>query len=128
MDDLNLMETRGYTTAFFDGPLPSDAHDYETTHSNSDYCVAGVITKVDDKNITFELRNEIRAGDTINFMLTYTVERVPVVLNRIINAKDGSELPKMSAGQGNSLLIPIDAVPAKYREKMIPLVLAYKHK
>ena len=128
MNDLNLLETRGYTTAFFDGPLPSDAHDYEQTHSNSDYCVAGVITNVMDGNITFELRNEIKQGDTINFVLPYINEHIPVVLDKIINAKDGMELPKMSAGQRNSLIIPMEKIPEQYRDKMVPLVLAYKHK
>ncbi len=128
MDDLNVLETRGYTTAFFDGPLPSDAHDYETTHSNSDWHAAGVITNVDSKNITLELRNEIKAGDTINFILPYTTEKVSVVLDKIINAKDGTELPKMSAGQKNSLLVPIEKIPEQYRDKMVPLILAYKHK
>ena len=128
MNDLNLLETRGYTTAFFDGPLPSDAHDYEQTHSNSDYCVAGVITNVMDSNITFELRNEIKQGDTINFVLPYINEHIPVVLDKIINAKDGMELPKMSAGQKNSLIIPMEKIPEQYRDKMVPLILAYKHK
>ena len=45
-----------------------------------------------------------------------------------MNAKDGTELPKMSAGQKNSLLIPIEKIPEQYRDKMVPLVLAYKHK
>lgn len=128
MDDLNLLETRGYTTAFFDGPVPPDAHDYESTHSNSDYHAAGVITDVDDKNITLELRNEIKQGDTINFILPFVADKVSVVLDKIINAKDGTELPKMSAGQKNSLLIPIEKIPVRYRDKMVPLVLAYKHK
>ena len=128
MDDLNLLETRGYTTAFFDGPLPADAHDYESTHSNSDYCAAGVITNVDDKNITLELRNEIKQGDEIHFILPYTTEKVSVRMDAIINAKDGAELPKMSAGQKNSLIIPIEKIPQQYRDKFVPLVLAYKHK
>ena len=128
MDDLNVLETRGYTTAFFDGPLPSDAHDYETTHSNSDWHAAGVITNVDSKNITLELRNEIKQGDTINFILPYTTDKVSIVLDKIINAKDGAELPKMSAGQKNSLLVPIEKIPEQYRDKMVPLILAYKHK
>jgi len=128
MDDLNLLETRGYTTAFFDGPLPSDAHDYESTHSDSDWHAAGVITNVDDKNITLELRNEIKQGDTINFILPFITDKVSVVLDKIINAKDGTELPKMSAGQKNSLLIPIEKIPVQYRDKMVPLVLSYKHK
>lgn len=128
MQDLNLLETRGYTTAFFDGPLPPDAHDYETTHSNSDWCVAGVITNVDDKQIIFELRNEIKQGDTINFVLPFTTEKVSVVLDKIVNAKTGEVLPKMSAGQQNSLIIPMDKVPVQYRDKMVPLILSYKHK
>jgi putative protease len=128
MDDLNVLESRGYTTAFFDGPLPPDAHDYETTHSNSDYHAAGVITAIDDKNITLELRNEIRAGDTINFILPLTTDKVSVTLDTIINAKNGEFLPKMSAGQKNSLLIPIEKIPEQYRNKMVPLVLAYKRK
>ena len=128
MDDLNVLESRGYTTAFFDGPLPPDAHDYESTHSKSDYHAAGVITNVDDKNITLELRNEIRTGDTIIFILPYTTEKVFVRLDAIINAKNSEILPKMSAGQKNSLLIPIESIPTQYRDKMVSLILAYKHK
>jgi putative protease len=128
MDDLNLLETRGYTTAFFDGPVPADAHDYESTHSNSDWHAAGVITNVDDKNITLELRNEIKQGDEIHFILPRTTDKLSVVLDKIINAKDGCELPKMSAGQKNSLIIPIEKIPVQHRDKMVPLVLAYKHK
>ena len=128
MDDLNVLESRGYTTAFFDGPLPPDAHDYETTHSNSDYHAAGVITAVDGKNITLELRNEIKAGDEITFILPLTTDKVYVTLRTIINAKNGEILPKMSAGQKNSLIIPIENIPEQYRDKMVPLVLAYKHK
>lgn len=128
MDDLNLLETRGYTTAFFDGPLPADAHDYESTHSVSSWHVAGVVTAKDNEKITFELRNEIRAGDTIHFLLPRTTEKLEVVLDKIINAKDGVEMPKMSAGQQNSIIIPIEKIPECYRDKIVPLVLAYKHK
>jgi len=128
MDDLNLLETRGYTTAFFDGSVPPDAHDYDSTHSNSDWHAAGVITNVDDTRITLELRNEIKQGDEIHFILPLTTEKLTVQLDKIINATSGAELPKMSAGQKNSLLIPIEKIPEQYRDKMVPLVLAYKHK
>ena len=60
MKDLEKLESRGYTTAFFDGNLGPGAHNYETTRSDSVYHAAGVITKVDEKNITLELRNEIK--------------------------------------------------------------------
>lgn len=128
MQDLNVLESRGYTTAFFDGPLPSDAHDYERTHSVSDFQAAGVITNVDDKNITMELRNEIKAGDTVHFVLPRTTDKVSVVIDEIINAKNGEFLPKMSAGQNNSIFIPLSKIPHQYMDKITPLVLAYKHK
>ncbi len=128
MADLNVLESRGYTTAFFDGPLPPDAHDYNTTRSTSDWHAAGVIVGVDDKNITFELRNELKAGDTINFILPNINDKVSVVLDKIINAKNGDNMPKMSAGQHNSILIPIEKIPEQYRDKIVPLILAYTHK
>lgn len=129
MADLNILESRGYTTAFFDGHLGPDAHNYETTRSSSDYHVAGVITNVDDKNIVFELRNEIKQGDEITFLLPRTTKKVSVKLPKIINAKNGEELPKMSAGQHNSLLISKDWIDeADMKEKFEPYVLAYCHK
>ena len=128
MDDLNVLESRGYTTAFFDGPVPPDAHDYNTTRSSSEWHAAGVITNVDDKNIIFELRNEIGAGDEVKFILPNIDEKISVVVDKIVNAKSGEVLPKMSAGQHNSILIPIEKIPVKYRDKFVPLVLAYKHK
>jgi len=128
MDDLNVLESRGYTTAFFDGPVSPDAHDYNRTRSVSDWQAAGVITKIDNANIIFELRNEIKAGDEIKFILPRINEKVSVVLDKIINAKNGQELPKLSAGQNNSLIIPFSKIPEKYRDKMVPFILAYKHK
>ena len=128
MDDLNVLESRGYTTAFFDGPLMSDAHNYETTRSSSDWHAAGVITSIDNDKIIFELRNEISTGDEIKFILPHVNEKISVVLDKIINAKNGEILPKMSAGQHNSLIIPMDKIPQQYRDKFVPYVLAYKHK
>jgi len=128
IDDLNVLESRGYTTAFFDGPLPPDAHDYNTTRSTSEYHAAGVVVGVDDKNITFELRNEVKSGDEIKFILPHIDEKISVVLDKIVNAKNGDVLPKMSAGQHNSILIPIEKIPTQYRDKFVPLVLAYVHK
>lgn len=128
MADLDVLESRGYTTAFFDGPVPLDAHDYESTHSKSDWHAAGVVTAKDDKNITLELRNEIKQGDEIIFILPRTTDKVSVRLDVICNAKNGEILPKMSAGQKNSLIIPIEKIPEQYRNKMLPLVLAYKRK
>ena len=127
MRDLNVLESRGYTTAFFDGPLPPNAHNYETTRSLSEYHAAGVITNVDDKNIIFELRNEICTGDSVTFILP-NHESCEIVVEKIINAKNFEIQNKMSAGQGNSIIIPLSSIPQKYRNTMTRYILAYKHK
>ena len=127
MDDLNKLETRGYTTAFFDGPLPDTAHNFESARSMSDFHAAGVVVAMTDEKITFELRNETRAGDEIIFLVPGSAEKITVKLPEIINAKNGEHLPKMSAGQHNSIIIPRAWIGAGY-EKLVQLVVAYKHK
>lgn len=128
MEDLNRLETRGYTTAFFDGPLGPSAHNYETTRSTSEFHAAGVITAVDDDNITFELRNETRIGDEITFILPRTMDKVTVKLEKLINAKNGEEVEKLAAGMGNSILIPRVWLGNQHADKFVPYVLAYKRK
>ena len=127
IDDLNKLETRGYTTAFFDGPVTADAHNYESARSVSDYHAAGVIIAVDNDKITFELRNETRVGDEITFLVPKSAEKIVVKLPEIINAKNGDKQPKMSAGQGNSIIIPRAWIGAG-NAKLVPLVVAYKKK
>ncbi|MBQ7949754.1 MAG: U32 family peptidase C-terminal domain-containing protein [Alphaproteobacteria bacterium] len=128
MAALNRLETRGYTTAFFDGPVRPDAHNYETTRSTSDYHAAGVITAVDDENITFELRNETRVGDEITFIVPGLIDGVSVKLEKLINAKNGEAVEKMAAGMGNSILIPRAWLGNRHTDKFVPYVLAYKSK
>ncbi len=127
MDDLNKLETRGYTTAFFDGPVTPDAHNYESARSVSDFHAAGVVVARDAEKITFELRNETRIGDEITFLIPGGAEKATVKLPEIINAKNGERQPKMSAGQGNSILIPRTWVATNY-DKLVPLTVAYKRK
>ena len=128
MDMLNRMESRGYTTAFFDGNLGPDAHNYETTRSTSAWHAAGVITAVDDEKITLELRNEIKQGDEITFILPNIATDITVRLPQIINAQNGESVPKMSAGQRNSLIIPRAWFGDTDYKKFAPYVLACKKK
>lgn len=128
MAELNKLESRGYTTAFFDGNLGAVAHDYETTRSTSDWHVAGVVTATDSEKITLELRNEIRAGADITFVVPGQISGVTISLPQIINAKNGDMLPKMSAGQHNSIVIPRSWIAPESWEKIVPYVLAYQHK
>ncbi len=128
MNMLNVLESRGYTTAFFDGPVPPDAHNYETARSSSEYHAAGVVVNKTDSEITLELRNEIKVGDEVSFVLPYLTDIANVKLSQIIDAKTHQNLPKQSAGQHNSIVIPRAWVSDSDWNKIVPLVLAYKHK
>jgi putative protease len=128
MEMLNVLESRGYTTAFFDGPLPPDAHNYDSARSVSDYHAAGVITDVVADGFVMELRNEIKSNAEITFVLPNTMNGAPVRLPQILDAKTRVAHPKMAAGQKNSIFIPRDWVPKEIADKIVPLVLAYKHK
>lgn len=128
MAELNRLETRGYTTAFFDGPAGEDAHNYETTRSTSDWHAAGVIVSATGDKIILELRNEIKSGDAITFILPGRTDGLTITLPRVINAKTGETQPKMSAGQNNSLVIPRDWFGANDTDALSPCILAYKHK
>ncbi|MDR0741433.1 MAG: U32 family peptidase [Rickettsiales bacterium] len=128
MQDLNILETRGYTTAFFDGPVGSDAHDYKSTRSSSDYQAAGIVTDATGDDIVMELRNEIKRGDDINFILPGCTEHSIVRLFEIINAKNDERLGKMSAGQTNGIKIPKSWIKPEDLESFVPLVVAYKKK
>ncbi len=126
MDDLRVLESRGYTTAFFDGSLPPSAHDYETTRSSSEYHAAGVVVEKKSDGVIFELRNEIKSGDTITFILPHG-PKCDVVIPEIINSKNNETLSKMSAGQGNSIFIPKNWCENCFNS-LDEFVLAYKHK
>jgi putative protease len=128
MNMLNVLESRGYTTAFFDGPVPPDAHNYETARSSSEYHAAGVVVNKTDSEITLELRNEIKVGDEVSFVLPYLTDIANVKLSQIIDAKTHQNLPKQSAGQHNAIVIPRAWVSDSDWNKIVPLVLAYKHK
>ena len=128
MDELNRLETRGYTTAFFDGNLGPDAHNYETTRSTSVWHAAGVITAVTPERVTLELRNEIKQGDKITFIMPNKTKGGSVLLPEIMNAQTGAQLPKMSAGQHNSLVIPRAWFGDVDYAAFVPYILAYKHK
>lgn len=126
MAELDVLETRGYTTAFFDGPVTHDAHDYETTRSSSNYQAAGVVTDITGEHIVMELRNEIRQGDEVTFIMP-AGENITIKLPEIINAKNDAAMPKMSAGQNASLKIPRTWIGDAAAD-FVPLILAYKKK
>lgn len=126
MEKLNVLETRGYTDAFFNGVLSDNAFNYETTKSNSKYHNAGVIVDIKERCVIFELRNELKAGDILYFLIPNQKDEEILKLRKIINAKNDEILPKMSAGQKNSIKIPLDWF--EHKNNLTNFIIAYKKK
>ncbi len=60
------------------------------------------------KALFFKVRNTLKTGDVIEFLLPLgnTLSTIRLCMNRFINYKSRKEKEKMSAGQGNAILIP----------------------
>lgn len=110
LDELFAIQNRGYTLAFHDGRLTNIAHDYERTHSISEYEYAGLITGHetgrDGEDILFEIRNEICPGDLIEFLPPNGMPPVRMRLQKFTDATTGIVTDKVSAGQAKTIRIP----------------------
>ena len=105
--ELDTLQNRGYTTAFFNGIPDSAAQNYETTQSRGDWRNAGVISAWTPEGAEMILYQKIEAGDTLWFLPPDRFESVPVVLPRIIDGFTEKEVPVLSPGRvGQSVFIP----------------------
>ena len=105
--ELDTLQNRGYTTAFFNGAPDSAAQNYETTQSLSPWRNAGAISSWTGEGAELILYQKIETGDTLWFLPPDRFESVPVVLPRIIDGFTKKEVPTLSPGRiGQSVFIP----------------------
>jgi len=105
MPILNSAGNRGLTLGFHSGVLTDLAHDYETTKSLGEFRFAGIVKKWESDSFIFEVRNTLEAGDEIEFISVSGEAEIKLKLKRIIDAKNGGEIQKVSAGQGYCIRI-----------------------
>ena len=105
--ELDTLQNRGYTTAFFNGTPDDAAQNYETTQSSSDWRNAGVVSSWTDKGVEVIIYQKVAQGDTLHFLLPDRFESVPVTLSEIINGFTKKSVPFLSPGRiGQSIFIP----------------------
>jgi len=104
MPILYSTQNRGLTLGFHSGALTDSAHDYETTKSLGEFRFAGIVKEWDGDSFIFEVRNTLEVGDEIEFVSVNSAE-IKLKLKRIIDAKSGCEILKVSAGQGYCIRI-----------------------
>lgn len=68
MKELNTIPNRGYSLAFHEGRLTHHAHNYDDTHTISEWEFAGTITETRDDCFVVEVKNRLEAGDVLEFI------------------------------------------------------------
>lgn len=111
LKELLTVSNRGFTYAFHEGNLTHHANNYERTKSASLYKNAGVVIKWEgknnDKNMILELRNYLKENDEIELLSPYMLEPIKLKLTHLIDAETDTKAEKLSAGQEQSIKIPL---------------------
>lgn len=68
MRELETVANRGYTLAFHDGRLRNYGHNYENTKTMAAWEYAGIVKEVRDDAFIVEVKNQIMAGDVLEFL------------------------------------------------------------
>jgi putative protease len=105
LQELETLQSRGFTLGFFNGVPDGGAQTFETTRSDSNWRNVGVITAINKDNLIMELRNEISKGEEIEFLSPFENKPIKVLLPQIIDAKTELVYDKLSAGHERSVLI-----------------------
>jgi len=122
MKELYTLQNRGYCLGFYDGNLTHISQNYEYTRTMGEYLFAGSIVEWQGNEAVFELRNYIKSGEIIEFLIPNTLETLNLTLSEFEDADSGEISAKVSAGQGKKIRIkpqfwnkPIDEV-----KKLLP--------
>lgn len=105
--ELDTLQNRGYTTAFFNGTPDEAAQNYETTQSTGEWRNAGVVSAWTNEGVEVIIYQKVETGDTLYFLPPEGFESVPVVLTEIINGFTKKKVSVLSPGRiGQSIFIP----------------------
>ena len=103
LEDIESINTRGFFTGFWYGKPGAEGQNYEDRASYNDhYCFAGIVRKVEGKEITMEVRNRLDKGDKLQIITPK--KTITFALKEFKNAKNGEVIDHASAGQGFSII------------------------
>jgi putative protease len=105
MPELLTLQNRGYCLGFHDGPITNISQNYEYTRTLGEWLFAGSIVKWQGDDAIFEIRNYIKAGEPIEFLIPHGLNNLTLTLNEFEDADTGEVTAKVSAGQGKKIRI-----------------------
>lgn len=103
MPELMTLQNRGYCLGFHDGKITNISQNYEYTRTMGEWLFAGSIVEWQGDDAIFEIRNYIKAGEVIEFLIPRGIENFKLVLNEFEDAVNGENTAKVSAGQGKKI-------------------------
>lgn len=103
MPELMTLQNRGYCLGFHDGKVTNISQNYEYTRTMGEWLFAGSIVEWQGDDAIFEVRNYIKAGETIEFLIPNGLDNFKLVLNEFEDAVNGEITAKVSAGQGKKI-------------------------
>jgi putative protease len=105
LPDLMTLQNRGYCLGFHDGKITNISQNYEYTRTLGEWLFAGSIVEWQGDDAVFEVRNYIKAGEPIEFLVPHGLENITLSLDSFEDADTGEITPKVSAGQGKKIRI-----------------------
>jgi putative protease len=107
MDLINSIDTRGYFTGFWYGKPGAEGQKYgKKRNYNDDFAFAGVIQKIEGKQMFVEVKNTMQKGDRLDIITPN--QTLPIVLGEFRDAKNGKKVESAHPGQGFTIIL--DAV------------------
>jgi putative protease len=106
MDLINTVDTRGYFTGFWFGKPGAEGQKYgKKRNYNDDFAFAGVVRKIEDKQMFIEVKNTLQKGDRLDIITPN--ETLPLVLDEFRDAKNGKTVEIAHPGQEFTIVIPV---------------------
>jgi putative protease len=103
--ELATVASRGYTLGFHTGRLDATGHDLDGGQSLSDFEFAGIVREHDGMGMVLEVRNQLQAGDVLEFLPPERLQGVRLRLYEFENATTGERTKKFSAGESRAIRI-----------------------
>ncbi len=132
MAELLTVPNHGLTLAFHNGRLTHHAHNYEDTHTLSEYEFAGIVTAVSPDGIEVEVKNRILAGEVLEFVCPSYRDVIRLRLYEFVSAVNGSVRQAVHPGQSFRFRIPFTAFdledPASLSQRIPVMTLVRKER
>ena len=119
MQEIETLQSRGYTVGFLDGNAGPEAQNYDVSASSGSWRYAGLVREVRDGTMVMEVKHKITKGMKLEVLLPSCLAPLEIVVDDFYDERTGDLIGEMSSGHlGQAVIIPL---PEKAKELVKPL-------